>query len=125
MSVQKVDDAAWIANPTTWRNNRGSYKPAHGGYIVYGLPPPPHGRKEDDESMAGGDRVGWRNVVITPDMVGRTLAVFLNIEEKTVNDRLKPGQRKWHNFVIESGGLSEIWQEKKDGSIEITDKEIK
>ena len=58
-------------------------------------------------------------MVITPEMVGSTVAVFLNIEEKTVNDRLKPGQSKWHNFVLESGGLSEIWQEKKDGSIEV------
>lgn len=74
--------------------------------------------------MCGGDRVGWKSIVITPDMVGKIVAVFLNIEEKTVNDRLKPGQRKWHNFVLESGGLSEIWQEKKDGKIEITDKPL-
>jgi hypothetical protein len=123
MSIQKLDDAAWSANPTTWKNNRGSAI-VRGQYIAYGLPPPPHGRREDDNDMGGSDRVGFRPVVITPDMVGKTVAVFLCIEEKTINDTLKPNQKKWHNFIISEGGISEIWKEKKDGSIIITDRII-
>jgi hypothetical protein len=123
VSIQKLDDAAWAANPCTWRNNRGSAI-VRGQYIAYGLPPPPSGRREDDEDMGGGDRIGFFSVVITPEMVGKTVAVFKSIEEKTVNDRLKPNQKKWHNFVISEGGISEIWKEKKDGSIEVTNVKI-
>ena len=53
-------------------------------------------------------------------MIGQTIAVFTSIEEKTVNDRLKPGQIAWHNFVIEHGGISEIWHETKNGEVEVT-----
>ena len=52
-------------------------------------------------------------------MIGQTIAVFTSIEEKTINDRLKAGQIAWHNFVIEHGGISEIWHEIKNGDIEI------
>jgi hypothetical protein len=74
--------------------------------------------------MCGGDRIGFRQVVITPEMVGKTIAVFMSIEEKTNNDRLKPGQKKWHNFVIRMGGISEIWKVKKDESIKIEDGQL-
>jgi hypothetical protein len=124
MSIQKLDDAAWIANPCTWKNYRGSAI-VKGHYIAYGLPPPPHGRREDDQDMAGGDRIGFRQVVITPEMVGQTVAIILNIEEKTINDTLKPNQKKWHNFIIDEGGISEIWKEKKDGTIKIISERIK
>lgn len=123
MSIQKLDDAAWEKNPCTWKNNRGSAI-VRGAYISYGLPPPPHGRREDDSDMAGGDRIGYRTIEITPDMVGKRVAVFLSIEEKTANDTLKPNQKKWHNFVLTEGGISEIWKEKKDGSISVNGNQI-
>lgn len=123
MSIQKLDDAAWIANPCTWKNPRGAAI-IRGVYIPYGIPTPPHGRRENDNDMAGGDRLGYRQIIITPEMVGQKIAVFLSIEEKTVNDTIKPNQVKWHNFIISEGGISEIWKEKKDGSIKITNRII-
>lgn len=119
MSIQNLDDSAWAENPTTWKNPRGSAV-IHGKYIPFGIPTPAHGiRTEDDEDMRGGDRLGFRKVMITADMVGKHAAIFLSIEEKTQNDRLTPGQIKWHNFILKEGGISEIWKEKKDGSIEV------
>lgn len=124
MSIQKLDDAAWLANPCTWKNNRGSAV-IRGRFIAYGIPTPAHGRRENDDDMAGGDRLGFRQITITPEMVGQKIAIFLSIEEKTVTDTIKPNQKKWHNFVISEGGISEIWKEKKDGSIVVTDTIIK
>ena len=122
MSIKKLDEAVWLEYPFTWRNNRGTAQTKHGQFIRFGIPEPRTPEKDSD--MKGGDRIGFTPVLITPDMVGRTIAVFTSIEEKTVNDRLKEGQINWHNFVIEHGGISEIWHETKGGEIEIT-KEIK
>ena len=70
--------------------------------------------------MKGGDRIGFTEVKITPEMVGQTVAVFTNIEEKTDNDRLKPGQIRWHNFVLEHGGISKIIKSEGGKLSEIT-----
>ena len=123
MTERELDDEAWAANPFTYRNNRGSYKVGN-GYITYGLPPPPHGRKETEQDKKGGDRIGFRQVTITPEMVGKTVAVFLSIEEKTVNDRVHEGQLSWHNWLLQQGALSEIWREEKNGKITIITESI-
>lgn len=53
------------------------------------------------------DLIGWRSVVITPEMVGKKIAIFAAVETK------KPGggveSEKQKNFieqVIEAGGLA-------------------
>lgn len=103
---------------------------AKGRMIRYGIPEPsPHKQadgtfREDDDAMKGGDRVGLQQVVITPDMVGKTVAVFKNIEIKGYGDVKKSGQIRFHNFVLESGGLSEFWEEQKDGEIRIVKEKI-
>lgn len=116
-NIKWLDEKVWVEYPFTWRNNRGTAKTSHGQFIRFGIPEPR--TPERPEDMKGGDRIGFTPVEITADMVGKTIAVFTSIEEKTVNDRLKPGQIAWHNFVIEHGGISEIWHETKNNSIEV------
>jgi hypothetical protein len=113
MTTKQIDDKAWLDHPFTFRNNRGSYKPEHGGYIRYGIPEPPSGRREHDDELKGGDRIGWTEIEVTPEMVGKKIAVFTNIEIKGPGDRLKEGQIKWHNQVIDSGGISKIYKEEE------------
>jgi hypothetical protein len=121
MNIRELDDKAWLAFPTTWPNNRGVTR----DHIRYGIPTPqpkrqPDGSfREDEDAKKGGDRIGFTEVIVTPEMVGKTLAVFTSIEEKTVNDTLKSGQRNWHNWVLEHGGISEIWRVLKSGEVEI------
>jgi hypothetical protein len=55
------------------------------------------------------DMIGWRPVVITPDMVGQTVAVFQSIEVKTEHDRLSDEQRAWNRAVLRDGGIAEVW----------------
>lgn len=124
MSTSTVTDAAWQVYPYTWRNNRGCLM-AKGQQVRYGIPEPrPHKQmdgkfREDDDAMKGGDRIGFTEVTITLDMVGSKLAVFTNIEIKGTGDILKSGQLKFHDFILDHGGISEIWKEHLDGTIEI------
>ena len=103
MTTGELNDAVQIKNPYVFRNNRGSVKTDR-GYMTFGIPAPPRGRKEKDDDYKGGDYIGF-------DCNGR----FLNIEVKGDGDIIKPGQVRFHNWVIEHGARSEIW--KGDGTI--------
>ena len=54
-----------------FRNNVGVLRDAQGRPVRFGLHP------------GSGDLIGWRSVRITPDMVGRLLAVLASVEVKT------------------------------------------
>jgi hypothetical protein len=117
MNTKQIDDAAWKDHPYTFRNNRGIFQVVHTDtkgnrklrWIRCGIPEPKG--NETSENLKGGDRVGWTRVEITPDMVGKTVAVFTNIEIKGPGDTLEEGQKKWHNLVLQHGGISEIWRD--------------
>lgn len=106
MTTGELNDAVQIKHPYVFRNNRGSVKTDR-GYITFGIPAPPRGRKEKDDDYKGGDFLGFEKI--------NGKAMFLNVEVKGDNDIIKPGQVRFHNWVIEHGGLSEIW--KGDGTI--------
>ena len=54
-----------------------------------------------------GDLIGWTPVVVTQDMVGKTLPVFTNIEVKRpVGGRPRPEQKNFDEVVRRAGGLS-------------------
>lgn len=113
-------DLIWQSYPCTFRNNRGRFMmmDAQGKryQVRFGIPEP-SGRTESDNAPKGGDRVGWHSIEVTPDMAGKRIAVFTNIEAKTLDDKLKSGQVKFHNQVLDAGGISEIWIEQEDGSV--------
>ena len=119
MSTKSVDMEAWKVHPFTYRNNRGTAFTKQGQFISFGIPEPRKG-----ELMRGGDRIGFDVVEITPDMIGSKVAIFTSIEIKGYGDHIRAGQDKWHNFVLDNGGHSEIWKEKKDGSIEVISDKI-
>lgn len=83
-----------------FRNTVGSYK-TKDGYIQYGLGP------------KTSDIVGWVSTVITPEMVGTKVAIFLAIECKeggwNHNKKLNAHEQAQKNFldiVKQSGGRS-------------------
>lgn len=59
-----------------------------------------------------GDLIGWRPVTVTQDMVGKTLAVFLSVEVKTRNGRMRPEQKAWMDAVNKAGGIAIVEREK-------------
>lgn len=52
------------------------------------------------------DLIGWRTIKVTPDMVGRVLAVFAAIEAKTGRGRLTDAQARFIEAVIRAGGIA-------------------
>lgn len=50
------------------------------------------------------DLVGWRTLLITPEMVGTPIAQFLSIEIKTPVGRVRPEQKNWMDQVNLAGG---------------------
>lgn len=52
------------------------------------------------------DLIGFKSVVITPDFLGRTVAVFVAIEVKTARGRLTPEQDNFLQQVRRAGGIA-------------------
>ena len=53
-----------------------------------------------------GDLIGWKSVEITPDMVGRKVAIFVSVETKTPGGRLSREQEAWIERVRFFGGIA-------------------
>jgi len=58
--------------------------------------------------VGGSDLVGWRTTQITPDMLGRTVAVFSAIEVKEGTRRARANQRSFLDAVRDAGGNAGI-----------------
>lgn len=80
-----------------FRNQVGSLPdPRTGRLVTFGL------------ARGSADLIGWRTVVVTPDMVGQRLAVFTSIEVKTLTGRVRPDQQAWLGVVRGAGGIAGI-----------------
>jgi len=80
-----------------FRNNMGVAKQANGSVVRYGVGP-----------NGASDYIGWTTVEITPDMVGKKVAVFTAIEMKSDTGRVRPEQEHWIGVVNASGGRAGI-----------------
>ena len=98
-----------------WRNNRGAFKDASGQWVRYGLA---NDTKDLGRRLRAHDLIGWRRVVITPDMVGKAIAQFVSVECKredwrppepgTEEHEHYAGQAAWRDLVNKEGGYSVI-----------------
>lgn len=80
-----------------FRNQVGSLPdPRTGRLVTFGL------------ARGSADLIGWRTITVTPEMVGRRLAVFASVEVKTSTGRLRPEQRNWLRTVQGAGGLAGV-----------------
>lgn len=80
-----------------FRNQVGSLPdPRTGRLVTFGL------------AKGSADLIGWRTVVVTPDMVGRRLAVFTSIEIKTPTGKLRADQQAWLTAVEGAGGIAGV-----------------
>jgi hypothetical protein len=52
------------------------------------------------------DLIGWTEVLITPEMVGRRIAVFTSPEVKVPGEKPKTHQAKWIENVLAAGGIA-------------------
>lgn len=68
------------------------------------------------EAPGSSDIIGWKTIVITPEMVGQSVAVFVAIECKTLKGRTAPEQRNFIDVVRSAGGLAGIARSEADAS---------
>jgi hypothetical protein len=84
------------------RNNVGVLQDRNGTYIRFGL------------CSGSSDLIGWKSVVITPEMVGKRVAVFTAIEVKSKNGVVSIGQNMFLKVVREAGGLAGVARSMED-----------
>jgi hypothetical protein len=77
-----------------FRNNVGGLKDERGRFVTFGLHP------------GSADLIGWKSIIITPEMVGRKVAVFVSIECKTESGKVRPDQEQWQLVIQEAGGIA-------------------
>ena len=83
-----------------WKNARGYDKEAKQRYGV--------------GTNGASDLIGLKVVTITPDMVGREIAVFTAVEIKTPNGRVKPEQEMFIRAVLNKGGFAGVARSAED-----------
>lgn len=59
-------------------------------------------------AVGSGDLIGYRRVTITPEMVGREVAVFLSVEVKTEKGPVREEQYRWAAHINSVGGIAVI-----------------
>ena len=79
-----------------FRNNTGTLRDQHGRPVQFGL------------CKGSADLVGWTSRIVTPEMVGQTVAIFTSIEVKTPTGRVRPEQQQWLAAVQAAGGIAAV-----------------
>jgi hypothetical protein len=64
------------------------------------------------------DLIGWKKIIVTPQMVGCTLAVFVGIETKDAKGKLTPEQQNFLDRLVNDGALAGVARNDAD-AIEI------
>ncbi len=91
-----------------FRNNRGACYDQTGRLIRYGLA---NESKAVDKVLKSSDLIGITKMIITPEDVGRTVAVFTSFEVKRENWQYKgtdreEAQRAWIRLIRGQGGIA-------------------
>ena len=85
-----------------FRNSVGIGMLRNGSYIKFGL------------AKGSGDLIGWHSLIVTEEMVGKRLAIFLSIEVKAPKGLTSKEQKIWEQIVNESGGIALIARSPED-----------
>ncbi len=113
MSEQEVEElivleAAQTFDSHLWRNNSGAFEDSTGRFVRYGLA---NESKKINEYLKSSDEIGGTPIVITPEMVGKTVFVFTSIEVKKEGwnyagtDR-EEAQKNWIDLIKKRGGIA-------------------
>lgn len=107
---QEIQVQAKYFNCDLMRNNSGALKDDTGRTVRYGLG---NISKSHNDKIKSSDLIGFTKVVITPDMVGKTIAIFTAIECKEENwkddkklDARETAQQAFINWIKANGGFA-------------------
>ena len=101
---------------TGWQGRAGQIKqtPEGGKYLVIQAPRPLNAGL----CKGSSDLIGWTTREITPEMVGRKIAIFTAIEVKSASGRATPEQINFIRALTEAGGIAGIARD-PEGAINI------
>ena len=91
------------------RNNSGSFVDKDGRHVRFGLG---NVSKRQSENIKSSDLIGITSVIVTPDMVGRRIAVFTALEVKAEgwkpsnSNKREHAQMNFINWVKSLGGIA-------------------
>jgi len=94
--MRRCQKRATVAGRRLLRNNSGVLPDKRGIPVRFGVGSP-----------GGSDLLGWAPVVITADMVGRTIAVFSAVETKA-KGKATPEQLHFISVVRAAGGFAGV-----------------
>ena len=83
-------------NVRAWRNNVAKIQ-HQGRWLNFGIPGP-----------GGSDLIGLTTLTITPDMIGKRVAVFTAVECKSATGKPTADQTAFIGFIRASGGIAGI-----------------
>lgn len=87
-----------------WRNNVGALRDERGQLVRYGL------------GNGSADLIGYRQLQITAEMVGQTIAQFVAVEVKRPGGRVTPEQANYLALVERAGGCAGIARSVEDAA---------
>lgn len=93
----------WAGKHATQIKTPGAVKVSHGDVVVRNARPLHAGL-----CKGSSDLIGLRAVIITPEMIGETLAQFVALEVKRPGAKATLEQRRFLEFVQGSGGHARI-----------------
>lgn len=114
-ATEVVRLSASSLNSRIFRNNSGGCIDSTGRMIKFGLG---NDGSKASKQLKFGDYIGFTPVLITPDMVGQTVAVFTNLEikpdgdmQKTLTAACRLGSREYYQWktcelVKNNGGFA-------------------
>lgn len=111
-SEARVQSLERLAAPSRdsmlFRNNVGVLRNERGTPVRYGLA---NDSKALNQRIKSGDLIGWRRRLITPEMVGSTIAQFESLECKPegwryTGDEHEQAQQRWAALVVTQGGIA-------------------
>jgi hypothetical protein len=98
-------------NARLFRNNRGLFLTLDGSRKV----------RAGLEADGASDLVGYKSIIITPDMVGKKIAVIAVAEVKRPGKYPSPEQKNFLRVVKESGGIAGVVRSAEDVRLLLTD----
>lgn len=94
------------------RNNSGAFQDATGRVVRYGLD---NTSKKRNEEIKSSDLIGIVPIMVTPEMVGHMVGMFIAVEVKDEKwnpehkgDKRQHAQENFVNFVKSKGGVAGI-----------------
>ncbi len=82
-----------------FRNNVGLGYTKTGTPFKYGM------------GKGSSDQIGYKSIVVTPDLIGKKIAIFQAIEIKTLTDKISCEQIIFYLNILISGGIGQVYTE--------------